>query len=269
MGRYYEYLEENDVELNTLSIEDIKRHKLQLTDDNGTPKERHTVLKCMIFDTAVGSDTYHFSEGNWYKVDASYISKLQAYLDPYCSPIALPEYDHATEGLYNLAAATDSIICLDLASISPPLQTQVEPCDLYEVVNGRATFRHLKVSTLSSQLSHLFNQGINAIELLKAEPDAEKRLRDLLSSKAKAAELPKLVKPLDEGKHHVSFAIITHKDPAKKSLNLPLFSRISLRRCLRSLLLMSVKGSFGFIKDVSPKKAGVKKTRKKKAKKSV
>jgi hypothetical protein len=61
----------------------------------------------------------------------------------------------------------------------------------------------------------------------------------------------------------VLFAMIAHKDQAKKSDNLPLFSRISLRRNMKALQLMDVKGAFTFIKDDSPAKAGKQRKRKK------
>lgn len=264
IGRYYEYLDANDIDFGTLTIDDIKRHKLQLTDDNGLAKERHSIFKCMVVDTTIGGETFHLSEGNWYKVESSYIAGLQTDLDPHCVPILLPSYNHVSEGSYNLSAVSNSILCLDTENIAPKGYTEVEPCDLYEVIDNHATFHHIKVSTLSNQLSHLFNQGTNAIELLKSEQKSETLLRDLITKKADPTALAAFLKPLDDGKHHVSFDIVTHKDPTKKSANLPLFSRISLRRCLRVLQMMNVKRSYGFIKDITPKKAGTKKAKSKK-----
>ena len=68
---------------------------------------------------------------------------------------------------------------------------------------------------------------------------------------------------VNDGKFHVVFGIITHKEKAAKSENLPLFSRISLRRVMKDLQLMSVKACYGFINDASPKTEGKKKARKK------
>ena len=47
----------------------------------------------------------------------------------------------------------------------------------------------------------------------------------------------------------VVYGIITHKDKNNKSLNLPLFSRISLDKTIDYLKLIKVEVSFGFIKD--------------------
>lgn len=265
IGRYYEYLEQNSLDLKSLSLDDLRRHSLLLVDDNATPRSpRHSILKCLIFDVTTSTGTFHYTERNWYKVDPSYVAMLQSFLDPLCQTSSLPAYIHISEGEYNKAAATHSRICLDLTSISPPGTTAIEPCDLYEAVGGVATLHHIKVSTLSTQLSHLFNQGTNAVELLKDDTDSLNLLKKLLEKRASSIELPKLVQPLSDARYHVAFGIVTHKDPNKRSLNLPLFSRISLRRCMRSLRVMSVRGSYSFIQDKSQKKPGFRKVQKKK-----
>jgi uncharacterized protein (TIGR04141 family) len=164
-----------------------------------------------------------------------------------------------------VAAGDDSIICLDQENISPAGETQIEPCDLYSVAAGAAIFQHVKVSTLSSQLSHLFNQGTNAIELIKLEAEAVEKLKKLIEAAAGPAKTASLVAPLDEQKYEVIFAVVTHKDKSGKSGNLPLFSRISLMRSMKALQLMSVKGGYGFVPDETVKTPGKPKKRKKKA----
>src|SRR5580704_5560274 len=54
----------------------------------------------------------------------------------------------------------------------------------------------------------------------------------------------------------VVFGIITHKNTAAKSDNLPLFSKISLMRHMQRLDLMRVASALTFIEDQSPKKEG-------------
>ncbi len=118
-----------------------------------------------------------------------------------------------------------------MKNISPAGQSQVEPCDLYAVQDELGTFYHVKVSTFSAQLSPLFNQGTNAIELLKLDQDARNKPGTLVED----ADIPDDTKinfktPLSGQKYSVIFGIVTHKDKTRKSLNLPLFSRISLMR---------------------------------------
>jgi uncharacterized protein (TIGR04141 family) len=120
---------------------------------------------------------------------------------------------------------------------------------------------NIKISTLSGQLSHLFNQGTNSVNLLRSETEAMSKMKALLVA-AKPASAADLCAPLDADQLKVVFGIITHKDKAPKSLNLPLFSRISLVRCMKELRRMGIEAEFGFIPDNSPPSAGKKKVRK-------
>jgi uncharacterized protein (TIGR04141 family) len=123
---------------------------------------------------------------------------------------------------------------------------------------------HVKRSTLSNQLSHLFNQGANACELIRLEPASLQALSDLISDRAPGAD-QQYLDELNRSNLMVRFAIITHKDATKKSENLPLFSRISLMRSLRALKAMGVEAKVCYVNDASMPQAGRKKTRKKKA----
>lgn len=266
IGRYYDYLEAHEKTLATIAIDHLKQHSLRLTDEDGNPRERYAIFNCLIFDTTLsgGAETYHLCEGNWYRIENDYIAKLKTLLDPLCSDLSLPTYDHDGEGEYNLAVAAgdNAIICLDKGNISSPGQTQIEPCDLCTVANGYTVFIHIKISTMSAQLSHLFNQGTNAIELLKLDVDAAVRLKATIAEKAAVGVADQFTQPIEDQKFHVVFGIVTHKNKDQKSGNLPLFSRISLMRNMKALQIMSVRASFGFIEDGSPKTEGKKKKRK-------
>lgn len=258
IGRYYEYLQGRGIQLSSIGFDDLRKHLLLLTDENGSPREKFSIYKSMVFDLQKGGQSFHLTEGNWYKVEAAYVARLGSDLDPFCVDIALPSYNHANEGAYNIAAAAtgSNLICLDKTNISPSGQSQIEPCDLYCVANGAAVFHHVKVSTLSNQLSHLFNQGANAIELIKLEPIALRKLKALVGKGLNSKAAGVLTAPLDLEKYEVIFAIVTHKSKVNKSMNLPLFSRMSLMRNMKALQLMSVKGGFGFVERVKPSMTG-------------
>jgi uncharacterized protein (TIGR04141 family) len=269
MGLYYEYLEQHGVDLNAVGLEKLQNHDLLVTDEEGTPRDRHSIYRSLIFDTmlAEGVEAYHLCEGNWYKVEQEYVARLEAYLDPRCVDIALPPYEHESEGTYNKETAKNnpSFICLDEQNISPSGQSAVESCDLYSVADSTAFFHHVKVSTLSSKLSHLFNQGANAIELIRLESQALENLKSLIKEKAPAGKQDELLAPLDAANYGVVFAVVTHKDKSKKSKNLPLFSCISLMRNLKALQVMNVKGGYGFVEDRCVKAEGEKKTKKRRS----
>ena len=265
IDHYYDYLEAAGVDLATIDIDSLKRHKLLLADDDGNQKgPAHSIFKSLIFDTKLNGDTFHLLNGSWYRVEPSYVATLTSDLDPHWANLDLPQYDHPSEGAYNSDCPDqdNTLLCLDKTNIGPDGQSPVEPCDLFRVEGPSAVFYHVKVSTLSAALSHHFNQGANALELLLLEPAALKKLKSLLKAKLGAQEYGEAIKPLDEQNHKVAFAIVTHKDIAKKSSNLPLFSRISLRRVIRALRVAKTDVAFGFVPDKRTPQGKKKKPRK-------
>lgn len=101
---------------------------------------------------------------------------------------------------------------------------------------------HNKISTRSSLLSHLFNQGVNSAVLLLRSTEAKEKLKGLVESES-------LKERIDNDKYHVTYGIISNKRPDMKSDSLPIFSRISLLRCVRNLKLMRIPVSVYLIKD--------------------
>ncbi|MGO8377696.1 DUF6119 family protein [Rhizobium ruizarguesonis] len=266
---YFRYLEDGGQDLTTLTFDDLKKHRLLITSDDGSLTHAdYKILRCLLFDADYQGAAYHLREGQWYEVKKAFIDDLKAYLDPKIVATTLPTYNHASEGAYNKAAATSARLCLDTKNIAPAGQKAVEPCDLFEVVDRAAVFHHIKLKTLSGALSHLFNQGVNSVWLLGEEPKAMTKLKGLLTDAAPSGTAGGFHKPLENNKLKLVFGVVTTKDPLKKSANLPLFSRISLRRAFKDLSVMRIEAELCFIPDGSPPKAPRAKTRKPRAKKA-
>ena len=104
-------------------------------------------------------------------------------------------------------------------------------------------FAHIKISTRSSMLSHLFNQGVNSVTLLRLKEEARTKLKELLHYQNE------YVTAIDRQDFFVVYGIITTKDATNKSRNLPLFSQISLLRIIRELNVMKIGCSICFIPD--------------------
>lgn len=275
---YLNYLTKRGENVNTYTVETLKRHALQLTNAEGTPQgDRFSIFRCLIYDASIGSDgdRYHLCEGHWYRVATEYLTRLKEFLDPRCAPMELPPYAHKDEEEYNhgVPEAQGRVrLCLDRKNIAPQGQHPVEPCDIYEVDDdGAAVLHHVKRSTRSKELSHLFNQGINSVELLKMEEQSRNRMMKLVGNNGDNT----FQRPVAEQRLRVVYGIVTHKDPKGKSDNLPLFSRVSLMRTLKRLELYGVEAAFGFIPDQTTakeprekEKKTKKKTKKKKKKKT-
>jgi len=240
---YREYLNDrkqtNDVTINT-----FKRHKLNIQDENGQTIKSYSVFKCFLFDCDLNSSYYHLCEGEWYHIDANYLDKIKNSIDlQFVEYDILDEcYDKLENDFNNTIEKNhDDVVCLDRKNIAPEGQTQVEPCDLLREKDDRIHLIHIKISTRSAALSHLFNQGLNSVELLRLDDASKDKLNELTDKKYSNL--------VEKGAFVVVYGIITAKDATKKSDNLPLFSRISLKRTLERLKLMGIQAHVVFIKD--------------------
>ncbi|MBB2835850.1 UNVERIFIED_ORG: uncharacterized protein (TIGR04141 family) [Rhizobium esperanzae] len=263
-------------DLSGMTAENFKAFRMMLTDVDGAPGRSYSVYRSLIYDGEIAGEglVYHLCEGKWYRVEQSYIERLKNYLDAKCVDADLPPYNHdaikdgkavySEEG-YNSAIPgwNNAFVCLDQTDISPAGSTQIEPCDIYttiddpNVVGGRrAIFYHLKISTRSSHLSHLFNQGVNSADLIQLEPASRQKMKDLVTAKLNGNDPAVLLTPLDTFDFKVVFGIITHKSKDDKSDNLPLFSKISLMRTMQQLDVRKIPTALMFIDDQSPKKHG-------------
>lgn len=256
MENYYEYLQNCSLDYKTIDLNTLKKHKLVLVDENGTEKDSYNIYRSLIFDVELSGGTYHLCDGDWYRVESDYMTKLQTFLDPCYEDQTLIPYSHNTEGAYNLAVATadSNFLCMDMASMAPSGQTQIEPCDLYTMSGNIGVFYHVKISTRSSQLSHLFAQGQTSIELLKSEPEACDKIKILIKGKLNGQNEATYLAPIGNGPYKVVYAIISKKNKAGKSKNLPLFSRISLMRSIRTLKMFGVEAVYCFVEDQVSKK---------------
>ena len=247
IGNYRNYLTERGVEVNDVSL--FNKHTLNVFDENGQLLRSYSIYKSLLFDCTLNGKTYRLCEGSWYEISSDFMAKLKAELDPVFIDHhdVLCECNKKLEGDYNieasnLASAELEVCCLDKTSIAPQGQKDVEPCDLIALNGENAELMHNKISTRSSMLSHLFNQGVNSVILLMQNNESKVKLNDLVESE-------NLRERINRDNFHVTYGIISNKRRDMKSDALPIFSRISLLRCVRNLKLMRVPVSVYLIKD--------------------
>lgn len=269
----YDFLGEG-FDYKALTIEDLKAYRMLLTDAEGRPDKSYSIYRSLIMDTAIDKDdaVYHLCDGSWYRVEKSFIERIKKYLDDRCEASELCAYNHDdekngikvySEEKYNAGVPiwNKSYICLDQTNISPPGHTQIEPCDIFTAKKDdgascgvRAWLYYIKISTRSSHLSHLFNQGVNSVELISEEEQFRANFLQLIKDRLAGNDEETYLKPVHSRDLKVVFAIVTHKNAAGKSDNLPLFSKISLMRSMQRLSLYRVQSALTYIRDESPKK---------------
>ncbi len=226
------------------TIQQLKHHKLNVKDENGQTVKSFSIYQSLLFECLLDGACYHLCEGNWFEIERDFVKKVKKEIDPFFTknPI-LTECKDRLEADYNkkLDQNNNALKCLDTENISPPKQKQVEPCDIFTISNNAVNLIHIKISTRSSYLSHLFNQGVNSVELLRLEEESRKKLIKLVGKEFEDN--------IENGPYVVTFGIITHKPENDKSNALPIFSRVSLRRAIRSLKLMGIDCNVVLIAD--------------------
>lgn len=247
---YYDYLAARGTALATLTVQNLHHHRLAVTTDDGVTKGDYSIYKSLVFETSLDGhdEAYHLSEGTWYKVDADYLKTLADDIDPLFVDGGLPARTEHLEAEFNelqLVPHWPDSVLLDKTNTSPKGQTAVEPCDVARAENGQLVLTHVKLGVGASDLSHLFSQGTNSVDLLNGVPEARDKLRTLITDRNAAFDLS----GLDTQSFKIEYVIVTKKDTSQASAALPLFSRISLRRANRALTSMKTEAIVMLVED--------------------
>jgi uncharacterized protein (TIGR04141 family) len=239
---YYAYLEARGKAVDNLTSKDLQHHRLCVTTDDAIKKGDYSIYRSLVFETSLDGrgEAYHLSEGTWYRVDADYLKTLAADIDPLFTDASLPTRTEHLEANYNqlqLVPHWPGSVLLDKTNTSPSGQKQVEPCDVARAEEGRLVLTHVKLGVGASDLSHLFNQGANSVDLLNGLAEAREKLRTLITDRDAGFDLSGLAALAFK----VEYVIVTKNDTSLASAALPLFSRISLRRAYRALTSMKTE----------------------------
>lgn len=274
LDKFYEYM--GNFDFKTITSNNLKSYTLNLCNEEGLITKAYSIYRSFLYDVKIDVENtvYHLCDGEWYKISEDYLTSLKEYIDGKCNNTILPPYNHDvidkksnlyrySEENYNseISLSSENYICLDQKDIAPNGYSQIEPCDIISINQDtqECTLHHIKISSRSSQLSHLFNQGVNSIELLLLENESKEKLKKLITDESQVRGINQLtcdafLLQIEKNNYLVEFGIITKKSPENRSENLPLFSKISLMRALKSLELTRTKSRVSFILDNSPPK---------------
>ncbi|REL28600.1 sporadically distributed protein, TIGR04141 family [Thalassotalea euphylliae] len=202
-----------------------------------------SAYRCINTEIKYKGNTYLLRSGEWFNLASSYQQAVDDALKPIpINKIKLPAYTHNSEGLYNNDAATQiGGHCLDAKNIiHGGRHSKIEFCDLLQV-KSHTNLIHVKRYSGSATLSHLFYQAQVSSELLKVDADFRKKLNEKLPAEAKFTDV--FATPNTDN-YHVVFGIVTKKN---LPLDLPFFSKITLKNAHRSLIALGYKVSITVI----------------------
>lgn len=245
IDNYRDYLDEKGIHYTSVSIEDLQKNTLAIMDAEKEIKKTYPIYSCMLFDCEIDGKHYHLFDGQWFEIEKDYLTKLKNELDRiFIQNTRLIACEHKDEEDYNKnAAKVSNLICLDRANISVCGRDKIEPCDLLYIEGDKVNLVHIKVSTRSSALSHLFRQGVNSLEVLRLEQESKNKLKELLKNHSE------IIEKIEQNQYSLTYGIITAKNANMKSSALPIFSRISLMAALRQCWLLGVECSVVLIED--------------------
>lgn len=201
-----------------------------------------TVLRWIEANLSLGSRRFCLLDGEWYEMGAAYLDSVRntvARLFPTSPSVDLPPWrDGDTERSYNdhVPDQVDGFVCMDRKNVKNPLRptTEFEVCDLLSTDGTLVMVKHAHGG--SGPLSHLFSQGLLAVQLLQksAEVRAEFARRAFEESKGKH------VLPDDFMPRRVVFAILLKHGTVLTPDTLFPFSQVTLAQAARTLELWGV-----------------------------
>lgn len=222
----------SEEEATNLTVEILRAKQVNcFSSSSGQIKYHWSAFNCIYCEVEHEGKTYLLNNGKWYQIDKDFVQAVNREYQEFINRepvVTLPKYHHKNEAEYNIAVSGDENFCLmDRKNISyGGGPSRIEFCDLLTKDND---IIHVKRYGGSSVLSHLFWQGVVSGELFLAEEDFRKKVNEKLDESHKLANPEE--KP-QASEYKVIFAIISKSE---KTLELPFFSKVSLRNTLRRL----------------------------------
>lgn len=238
-------------ERENLTIENLKSWAVHRLDAASEQKVQHwSIYQCLYAEVQEGDEVFLLNAGKWYRITRSFVDEITTEVDALISSSAIPDilppcHQH-TEPDYNRAVEAGdrtAFACLDKKLIQyGGARSSIEFCDL---VTTHGSFIHVKRYSGSSVLSHLFAQGVVSAETFAADSRFRIAANKLLRKEHK---LNNPTQTPQHGQYRVVYAIISK---AAKPLNLPFFSKVSLRVAARRLKLIGFQVAVIGIEDKS------------------
>ncbi|HVL06530.1 MAG TPA: DUF6119 family protein [Acidimicrobiales bacterium] len=225
--------------LDDLGIAYLRQHHIRALEPGGQEVHRWQVWQCLVGQLTIGGDTYILDEGELFRVRKDYVDELDEFVRrmPESSVHLPPSLASLHEGDYNARVADQDsdFVLLDKKTVrTEGRTTPVEICDL---LTRARQLVHVKRHLGSSNLSHLFAQGVVSAELLQTSSEflvaANKRTRESSSGRLgfDFFDTPSIV-PRD---FEVVYAIIERWNNRTMSEALPFFSKVNLREAASNL----------------------------------
>ena len=249
-GEFHDDIELSDVlaEVFTdeveLSISQLKNRFIEALNIDNSKVGKWSLYKCIYAEIPYDGALYYINSGQWYEIENNYVQIVEDfYNNAHVSDIELP-ICREKEGEYNIRVQHESngqILSMDTKLISSGvIGNGIEVCDLY---TRNHQLIHIKRYGGSSVLSHLFNQGYVAANMLM-----QKDFRIRLNQHEDFQQFDHVEEEVfNQRDYEIVFAVLSKYE--ENPPHIPFFSKITFKHVASSLNNLGYKVSVKSIKD--------------------
>lgn len=238
----------------TITTETLKDEPIYMIRSSSEVTERWNAYQCTYAEIEFEGKLYILTGGKWYEIAKDFTQEiLNNYTSFPSSSIDFPEFIHMSEGAYNIDTARSlGVHCMDSDLIlHGGGKSSIEFCDL---ITPEKQIVHIKRYGASSVLSHLFAQGVISGELFMADASFRSKVNDKLPPEYKLSDATTVP---SGGEYEIVYAIVSY---VGGPLDIPFFSKVSLKNARRRLSGYGYKVSLHQIPSALPKKTTRKST---------
>lgn len=247
LGNFLDTLSEEEKE--NISLQTFKNKYVYCQSSSTGEAKYHwktfSCIYCELYDDQK-KKMFILSNGSWYEIEESFANQVQTdflKLRNENPSVVLPDYNNKNENDYNeqIPKQNGNICSMDRKIINfGGGYSKIEFCDLF--TNDKKII-HVKRYSGSSLLSHLFSQGVVSGELFLSESEFRSKVNNELPVSHKFTNENAKPKASD---YEIVYAIISSSN---NDLEIPFFSKVSLRNAKRRLETYGYKVSLQKIKN--------------------
>ncbi len=213
-----------------LSANQLKSKKIFVYWQDGRDPSPWSVYRCLNAEVDLNRKKYILNDGDWYNIETNFVTEVNDFYDSVpSSKIQLPSYGTNTEPSYlkSVAANNGAYALMDRREVMiGGGRSRVEFCDLY---SNTKEIVHVKKYGGANLLSHLFSQALVSGQCFLYDAAFRAGVNKLLPHGFKFANTNN--QPIAKD-YEICIAIMSK---VKGPLELPFFSKVSLKQAVQSL----------------------------------
>jgi uncharacterized protein (TIGR04141 family) len=234
-------------DMDTLDVDFLRGAYIFAVDGDERDQAKWSVWRCLVAQLEVEGRTYLLDEGEFVEVSSDYLAELNRAISAIPMPSrALPATTVGTvEDAYNRAAADGSPDLLRLDRQTVRIEGRTTPIEICDLLSRSRELIHVKRHLGSSDLSHLFAQGLVSAELLQSSVEFRRAAQQRISEAAAGRAGFDFVTEdsIVTSGFEVVYAIAARWDGRSMAEALPFFSKINLREVSGNLTARGFKVS--------------------------